>query len=97
MSKSTLVYMKDIPLWVYILILFLVFLGTGVYFIIIGIYAYSIAMFALTISVIIIKYMIMPGNVSKKYWLIVAVLLFLIAISVLNPDAVNTIVNRLFP
>lgn len=89
--------MKDIPLWVYILILFLVFLGTGVYFIIIGIYAYSIAMFALTISVIIIKYMIMPGNVSKKYWLIVAVLLFLIAISVLNPDAVNTIVTNLFP
>jgi len=89
--------MKDIPLWVYIFILFFVFIGTGIFFVVIGIYAYAMAVFALATSVITLKYMIMPGNVRKKYWLIVAVLLFLIVISVLNPDAVNTIVTRLFP
>jgi len=88
--------MEDTPLWAYISILFLIFIGSGIYFKVVSIYAYAVAMFALAFSVLIIKYMIMPRNVGKKYWLIIAVLALLVVISFLNPDAVSAIVNRLF-
>ena len=72
-----------------------IFLSSGIFMMVIAQYAYMIILYSLAFAVLLFQRIVTPGPGAKKYWIIGLMLLFLIIISVLNPQAVESIVKFL--
>jgi uncharacterized membrane protein len=59
--------------------------------------SYSIIMFGFAFLALIFEYVIRPGNISKKWLIIIMIVIAILLISILNPQAVNTFIQKLMP
>ena len=85
--------MAELKYLVYIFVA--IFLISGIYMMVITQYAYMIILYSLAFAVLIFQRIVTPGPGAKKYWFIGLILLFLIIISILNPQIVEAIIKFL--
>jgi len=80
-----------------VLLLMGCFIIAGFIFLLQGLPSYSIIMFGFAFLVVIFEYVIRPGNISKKWLIIIMIVIAILLISILNPQAVNIFIQKFMP